>query len=57
MDLWDDIKFIEKRIKEQLKYKWNLEHNRNLPEDRKRELDEACKFQYDRFVQRRRELE
>lgn len=62
--LWNDLKWIEKRIKEQGRYKNELDrkYNRhfgiNVLERNVRyaELDAACYLIYDKFVTRRKEL-
>lgn len=56
IELWDDKKFIEKRIKEQGKYKYELEKRFDIPQERKAELNIYCKLIYDRFVKRLKEL-
>lgn len=60
IELWNDRGFIVKRIKEQGRYKQNLEKrfkNGELSLERKNELDESCHFVYRKLVRRLAELE
>ena len=49
--LWGDIAFIEKRIKEQLVYRRQLDMRR-LPVDRFKALRDSCHFILRKFLMR-----
>ena len=59
IELWNDKKFIEKRIREQMEYEsiisWK-EDSGEMNIERYREIMPSIIFQYDKFVKRLKEL-
>lgn len=53
--LWNDLDFVEKRVKEQLAYLEELD-KKNLSEERKQELRGSASFVLDRFQERQGQL-